>query len=161
LPKVLIVDDDSLVLRSLQRALQRALSAQSYHVVALSDVHEAMRVVEAENFDCVLCDIRMPKMSGLGFARFVRSLADVVLPDTAGITVKAITINPDAEITLVPGQSNDTGVGEDYTLKQPIRRKAHAAELIFETTARRPEIRNVSIEAAGPSNPPTETRNAA
>jgi EAL domain-containing protein (putative c-di-GMP-specific phosphodiesterase class I) len=74
LPKVLIVDDDSLVLRS----LQRALSAQSFHVVALSDVHEAMRVVEAENFDCVLCDIRMPKMSGLGFARFVRSLAPEV-----------------------------------------------------------------------------------
>jgi hypothetical protein len=93
--------------------------------------------------------------------RFVRSLADVVLPDTAGITVKAVTINPDNEITLVPGQTNTSGLSEDYTLKQPIRAKAHYAELIFETTANRPEIRNVSIEAAGPSRPPTETRNAA
>jgi hypothetical protein len=104
---------------------------------------------------------RRYNMGTMSSKRFTRSLADVVLPDDGSITVKANLINPDAEITLVPGQSNDTGVGEDYTLKQPIRRKAHAAELIFETTARRPEIRNVSIEAAGPSNPPTETRNAA
>jgi hypothetical protein len=100
-------------------------------------------------------------MGSMSTKRFVRSLADVVLPDTAGITVKAITINPDAEITLVPGQTNTSGLSEDYTLKQPIRQKAHYCELQFETTANRPEIRNVSIEAAGPSRPPTETRNAA
>jgi hypothetical protein len=100
-------------------------------------------------------------MGSMTTKRFVRSLADVVLPDTASVTVKAITINPDAEITLVPGQTNTSGLSEDYTLKQPIRQKAHYCELQFETTANRPEIRNVSIEAAGPSRPPTETRNAA
>jgi hypothetical protein len=100
-------------------------------------------------------------MGSMTTKRFVRSLADVVLPDTAGIVVKAATINPDNEITLVPGQTNTSGLSEDYTLKQPIRQKAHYCELIFETTADRPEIRNVSIEAHGPSRPPTETRNAA
>jgi hypothetical protein len=104
---------------------------------------------------------RRYNMQTMSSKRFTRSLADVVLPDDGSIVVKANLINPDAEITLVPGQTNDSGLAEDYTLKQPIRRKAHAAELIFETTAERPEIRNVSIEAAGPSNPPTETRNAA
>jgi hypothetical protein len=93
--------------------------------------------------------------------RFVRSLADVVLPNTASVTVKAHTINPDSELTLVPGQTNTSGLAEDYTLKQPIRAKAHYCELEFLTTANRPEIRNVSIEAAGPSLAPTETRNAA
>jgi hypothetical protein len=100
-------------------------------------------------------------MGSMSTKRFVRSLADVVLPNTAGIVVKAATINPDNELTLVPGQTNTSGLSEDYTLKQPIRAKAHYAELIFETTADRPEIRNVSIEAHGPSRPPTETRNAA
>jgi hypothetical protein len=100
-------------------------------------------------------------MGSMSTKRFVRSLADVVLPNTASVTVKAITINPDATITLVPGQTNTSGLAEDYTLKQPIRQKAHYCELQFETTANRPEIRNVSIEAAGPSMPPTETRNAA
>lgn len=74
LPKVLIVDDDALVLRS----LQRALSNQSLHIVPMNDVHQAMKLVETETFDCVLCDIRMPKMSGLGFARFVRSISPEV-----------------------------------------------------------------------------------
>jgi hypothetical protein len=100
-------------------------------------------------------------MGSMQTKRFVRSLADVVLPDTAGIAVKALMVNPDAEITLVPGQTNTSGVSEDYTLKQPIRQKAHYCELQFETTANRPEIRNVSIEAHGPSLAPTETRNAA
>jgi hypothetical protein len=100
-------------------------------------------------------------MGSMHNKRFLRSLADVVLPDTASITVKARLTNPDAEITLVPGQTNLSGLSEDYTLKQPIRQKAHYCELEFLTTANRPEIRNVSIEAAGPSLPPTETRNAA
>jgi hypothetical protein len=100
-------------------------------------------------------------LGSMSTKRFVRSLADVVLPDTASVTVKAITINPDNEIVLVPGQTNTSGLSEDYTLKQPIRQRAHYCELQFETTANRPEIRNVSIEAAGPSRPPTETRNAA
>ena len=93
--------------------------------------------------------------------RFIRSLADVVLPDTAGITVRARTVNPDNDILLVPGQTNTSGLSEDYTLKQPIRQKAHYAELEFLTTANRPEIRNVSIEAAVASLPQTETRHAA
>jgi hypothetical protein len=100
-------------------------------------------------------------MESMHNKRFLRSLSDVVLPDTASITVKARLTNPDAEITLVPGQTNLSGLSEDYTLKQPIRQKAHYCELEFLTTANRPEIRNVSIEAAGPSLPPTETRNAA
>jgi hypothetical protein len=104
---------------------------------------------------------RRYNMQSMHSKRFIRTLSDVVLPDTGSITVKANLINPDAEITLVPGQTNDSGLDEDFTLKQPIRRKAHAAELIFETTSQRPEIRNASIEAAGPSRPPTETRNAA
>jgi hypothetical protein len=93
--------------------------------------------------------------------RFVRSLADVVLPDTGAISVKAYMVNPDAEITLVPGQTNTSGLAEDYTLKQPIRQKAHYCELEFITTSNRPEIRNVSIEASAASLPQTETRNAA
>jgi hypothetical protein len=93
--------------------------------------------------------------------RFLRALADVVLPATGAVQVTARTINPDTEMILVPGQTNDSGTGEDYTLKLPIRHKAHYCEMEFLTTANRPEVRNVSLEAAGHSLPPTETRNAA
>jgi hypothetical protein len=100
-------------------------------------------------------------MGSMSSKRFVRSFADVVLPDTGSLQISALLVNPDRTIVLVPGQTNDSGLSEDYTLKQPIRMKAHYAELEFTTTANRPEIRNVSIEAHGPSRPPTETRNAA
>jgi hypothetical protein len=93
--------------------------------------------------------------------RFTRVLSDAVLPDTAAITVKARMINPDAEITLVPGQTNTSGLAEDYTLKQPIRQKAHYCEIEFLTTANRPEIRTVSVEGTASNMPQTETRNAA
>ena len=94
----------------------------------------------------------------MGTKRFVRALSDVVLPSTGSLTVKARMINPDVEMTLVPGKTNDLPDAEDYTLKQPIRYKAHYCELEFETTAERPEIRTVSVEAAMPSLPQTETR---
>jgi hypothetical protein len=100
-------------------------------------------------------------MGSMSSKRFVRSFADVVLPNTGSIQISAILVNPDRTIVLVPGQTNDSGLSEDYTLKQPVRAKAHYAELEFLTTAARPEIRNVALEAAGPSRPPTETRNAA
>jgi hypothetical protein len=85
----------------------------------------------------------------------------VVIPNTGSVTIKALTVNPDATITLVPSQTNTSGVSEDYTLKNPIRAKAHYCELQFETTANRPEIRNVSIEATVSGMPQSETRHAA
>jgi hypothetical protein len=93
--------------------------------------------------------------------RFLRSVSDVVLPDTSAITVGATLFNPDSSLSLVPAQTNTSGLAEDYTLKNPIRQKAHYCELEFLTTANRPEIRNVSIEAAAASAPQTETRHVA
>jgi hypothetical protein len=100
-------------------------------------------------------------MGSMHSKRFLRALSDVALEDKASLRIDCETFNPDFDEQLVLGQTNDSGLREDYTLKQPIRRKAHYAELVFRTTAGRPEIRNVSIEAALASLPQTETRNAA
>jgi len=96
----------------------------------------------------------------MGSKRFVRVLSDVVLPNTGSLKVNALLVNPDKEIELVPGMTNTSGLAEDYTLKQPIRQKAHYCEIEFETTAERPEIRTVGVEAAMPSMPQTETRHS-
>jgi hypothetical protein len=96
----------------------------------------------------------------MGSKRFVRVMSDVVLPNTGSIKVNALMVNPDKEIELVPGMTNTSGLAEDYTLKQPIRTKAHYCEIEFETTAERPEIRTVGVEAAMPSMPQTETRHS-
>jgi hypothetical protein len=49
-------------------------------------------------------------------------------------------------------------VEEDYHLKGPVRFKAHAAELIYETSGGRPEIRLAALEASPKSMPATLTR---
>jgi hypothetical protein len=93
--------------------------------------------------------------------RFLRTIADVVIPNGATVTTKVNIINPDRVEEQIGALTNSTGSSEDYNLKSPIRFKAHAAEIIYETTGGRPEIRSASIEASPKSLPPTETRNAA
>jgi hypothetical protein len=92
--------------------------------------------------------------------RFLRTIADVVIPAGASVTTKISTINPDTEDT-VGTLTNSNGGPEDYNMKSPIRYKAHSAEVIYETANGRPEIRSASIEASPKSLPDTETRNAA
>jgi hypothetical protein len=92
--------------------------------------------------------------------RFLRTIADVVIPAGASVTTKISTINPDTE-TIVGTLTNAAAGREDYNMKAPVRYKAHSAEVIYETSNGRPEIRSASIEASPKSLPPTETRSAA
>jgi hypothetical protein len=92
--------------------------------------------------------------------RFLRTIADVVIPAGASVSTKISTINPDTE-TTVGTLTNSNAASEDYNMKSPVRYKAHSAEVIYETSGGRPEIRSASIEASPKSMPPTETRSAA
>jgi hypothetical protein len=91
--------------------------------------------------------------------RFLRTIADVVIPAGATLTTKIKTVNPDVEDDAIGTLTAATR--EDYNAKSPVRYKAHAAEIIYETSNGRPEIRGASMEASPKSLPPTETRNAA
>jgi DNA-binding NtrC family response regulator len=65
---VLIVDDEELYRRALERILVRCgHAARSAH-----DGNEAMRIVTSEPIDLVLCDVRMPGISGLELVRQIR-----------------------------------------------------------------------------------------
>lgn len=64
LRKVLVVDDDPVVGRS----FDRVLSGKGYAVITASDGPEALRKLDAENYDLVFTDIKMPGMSGLEMA---------------------------------------------------------------------------------------------
>ena len=72
--------------------------------------------------------------------RFLRVIADTVLPNGSNVTSKIVTINPDTE-TTIGTLTNSSGSPEDYNMKAPVRFKAHAAEVIYEATNGRPEIR--------------------
>jgi two-component system response regulator AtoC len=55
------VDDEE----SLRHMLQVFLSREGYEVVSVPSAQAALAEIQAREYDCVLCDVRMPKVSGL------------------------------------------------------------------------------------------------
>jgi hypothetical protein len=94
----------------------------------------------------------------LGDKRYLRTLAEVVMPANSTMTAEARTTNPDRPVAL---RELTTTTAQDYTFKQPIRAKAHGVELELGASAGRPSVRAIMVEAAGKGEEPTETRNVA
>lgn len=69
LRKVLVVDDDPVVGKS----FDRVLSGKGYAVITASSGQEALNKLEAEDYDVVYTDIKMPGMSGLEMAEQVKA----------------------------------------------------------------------------------------
>jgi two-component system response regulator AtoC len=63
--RLLIVDDDA----GLRQSLALLLQESGDEVVAEGDPEQALKRANAESFDLILCDVRMPKMDGLTFLR--------------------------------------------------------------------------------------------
>jgi len=59
--KVLVVDDDRLVLTTLSSSLGKV----GYAITPAASGGEALELIEKENFDLVILDIRMPDISGI------------------------------------------------------------------------------------------------
>ena len=66
--KVLVVDDEAVV----RESYLRTLDGVRYNVRAALDGAEALRMMEAEHFDVILLDIRMPKMDGIEVLRQIK-----------------------------------------------------------------------------------------
>lgn len=61
--RILLMDDDASILRALRRRLEA-----EYEVVLASSAVEALRCLEQQGpFCAAVCDIRMPRMSGVEF----------------------------------------------------------------------------------------------
>lgn len=69
LHKVLVVDDDPVVGKS----FDRVLSGKGYAVIVAHDGEEALAKLNAEDYDVVYTDIRMPGMDGLEVAERVKA----------------------------------------------------------------------------------------
>jgi two-component system, OmpR family, response regulator MprA len=70
--RVLVVDDEPAV----RRALERALSLDSYDVVLAADGQEALDALAASPADAVVLDLMMPRVDGLEVARRMRRAGD-------------------------------------------------------------------------------------
>jgi len=66
--RILVVDDDPHFLR----VLSRVLSGADFQVMASSGACEAIEILRDEQFDLIICDLRMPDCDGLNFLQLVR-----------------------------------------------------------------------------------------
>ena len=73
--RILVADDED----SLRWVLEKGLRQAGYEVVAVKDGTSALGAFEAEPFDVVFLDVRMPGMSGIDVLRRIRQ-ADGALP---------------------------------------------------------------------------------
>lgn len=80
--KVLVVDDELL----LRRSIQRLLSAKGYEVVAAENGRQALSLFRGGDFDVVLSDIAMPDCDGIQLLRGIHE------------------IDPDIPVVLITGE---------------------------------------------------------
>ncbi|OPH46740.1 hypothetical protein BC351_13950 [Paenibacillus ferrarius] len=67
-PWVLIVDDDPINLRILKEMLPQ----HQYHVITVTSAHDAIKLIDTREWDLVVSDIMMPRMSGYELTRSIR-----------------------------------------------------------------------------------------
>ncbi len=73
MPRILIIDDE----RSIRSTLREILEYEKYEIVEANDGAEGLALLKKEDFDLVMCDIKMPKMDGME----VLSAASELKPD--------------------------------------------------------------------------------
>lgn len=63
MPKILIIEDEAAIRRVLVKILTE--ESESYQVFEAQDGLAGMELIKKEDFDLILCDIKMPKMDGV------------------------------------------------------------------------------------------------
>lgn len=143
--KILVIDDE----RSIRNTLSEILGFEGYTVTEASDGNDGIQKIGSSTFDCILCDIKMPKADGIEVLERAKQLAPdtpfIVISghgniDTAVETVKKgaydyISKPPDLNrllITIRNAMQHKSLVSETKILKKKIQ-KGH--EIIGESPA--------------------------
>ncbi|MDD5057753.1 MAG: sigma-54 dependent transcriptional regulator [Sideroxydans sp.] len=102
---ILIVDDEAVALRNLERVMSKA----GYRVTAVQSSEEALTLLEKQEFNLLLTDLRMEKVDGMRLLKTCREL------------------HPDSEVIMITGfASAQTAVdamkqGAFYYITKPFR----------------------------------------
>jgi signal transduction histidine kinase len=97
LPAVLIVDDDKIVLHTMQDQLSR----ENYRVVAISNVTEALQRLRIERFGIIMADQLMPETPGTEFLRICRETQ----PLSSRIIITGMASAPGVEDAITRGDA--------------------------------------------------------
>lgn len=58
---ILVIDDEELIIRSLRRLLEK----NAFAVLVAKNGQDALAIIEEEDFDLIVADVRMPGMNGI------------------------------------------------------------------------------------------------
>lgn len=104
--KILIIEDEAAIRRVLKKIISE--ENETYHVDEAEDGLQGLEMIKNNDFDLILCDIKMPKMDGVE------------------VLVKAKTLKPEVPIVMISGHGDlDTAVNTmrlgafDYISKPP------------------------------------------
>jgi len=68
--RILIIDDEELIIKTLSKLLER----EKFEVLIAKDGQDAMAIVEEENFDLIIADIRMPGINGIETVKNIQNI---------------------------------------------------------------------------------------
>lgn len=93
LPNVILVDDDELVVKSLQRVLQ----SESYYLWVTTSAKKALSLLTSQETAVIVSDNRMPEMSGIELLERARTISSstvrIILTGYADVEVAQESIN--------------------------------------------------------------------
>lgn len=124
--KIMLVDDEANIIR----ALQRALADSSYEVYGFTDSARALQRAQAECFDLILSDYKMPGMDGVSLLKAVKAAQPetmrLILSGYADLQALINAIN-EAEIYRFIGKP-----WNEYELKAAIHQALAHRNLLLE-----------------------------
>ena len=117
----LVVDDDE----DVQMFVVMALGRLGFTVKTANDGMEALEMCQNEVFDLVVCDMRMPRLSGISFLKNVRIRAP--------LSAKRVVFLTSVDDTSVKRESIAAGA-QDYLVKPiTVARLAAVVNKVFGT----------------------------
>lgn len=128
-PTILLVDDEPLERGSLSLMLQQ----EGYHVTAVEDGLAALDLLEKEQFDIVVTDMRMPRMTGMELLKALkeRNIESAVILITAYGEIKdAVEATKAGAYNFIEKDQN-----MDEELKLTIKRAVEQQELLRKNKA--------------------------
>jgi DNA-binding NtrC family response regulator len=157
---ILIVDDES----SVRDSLYNWFIEDGYHVACAEDAKKALQILEAESFDIVLADIKMPGMDGLEMLSRIKTIRkdSIVIMMTAFATVETAVqalkdgafdyvtkpFDPDDLSHLIRNASKQISlIEENEILKEKVVSLENVEDLIGESEAMHRVLREIESVA--------------
>jgi len=94
---IMVVDDEELVIKSIERLLIK----NGYKVIVCRNGSVAIEAIKKENIDLIICDIRMPKLSGIDTIKKIREVREnekkTIIPEILMTGYSDQAINAEAD----------------------------------------------------------------